>query len=114
MPGLLKDINYVFTWKEINSASQFLQTDTEIGYVIIDIESQLSKVILQELKNIPHIIRAWMLYWRKLSTDISLWVRWFLIAVFIAVKNRDTLSHFLVSIYQTIGGGIVTGNRIII
>ena len=62
MPGLLKDINYVFTEKGINIASQFLQTDTEIGYVIIDTDSDLSKVILQELKDIPHTIRARMLY----------------------------------------------------
>jgi D-3-phosphoglycerate dehydrogenase len=62
MPGLLKDINYVFTEKGINIASQFLQTDAEIGYVIIDTESHLSEVILQELKDIPHTIRARMLY----------------------------------------------------
>jgi D-3-phosphoglycerate dehydrogenase len=62
MPGLLKDINYVFTEKGINIASQFLQTDAEIGYVIIDTESHLSDVILQELKDIPHTIRARMLY----------------------------------------------------
>jgi D-3-phosphoglycerate dehydrogenase len=62
MPGLLKNINYVFTEKGINIASQFLQTDAEIGYVIIDTESDLSDVILQELKNIPHTIRARMLY----------------------------------------------------
>ncbi len=62
MPGLLKDINYVFTEKGINIASQFLQTDAEIGYVIIDTESHLSEVILKELKDIPHTIRARMLY----------------------------------------------------
>ncbi|KAF0239469.1 MAG: D-3-phosphoglycerate [Prolixibacteraceae bacterium] len=62
MPGLLKDINYVFTEKGINIASQFLQTDAEIGYVIIDTESHLSEVILQELKDVPHTIRARMLY----------------------------------------------------
>ena len=62
MPGLLKNINYVFTEKGINIASQFLQTDADIGYVIIDTESDLSEVILQELKDIPHTIRARMLY----------------------------------------------------
>jgi D-3-phosphoglycerate dehydrogenase / 2-oxoglutarate reductase len=62
MPGVLKDINYVFTEKGINIASQFLQTDTDIGYVIIDIESDLGKTILQELKKIPHTIKARILY----------------------------------------------------
>lgn len=62
MPGVLKDINYVFTEKGINIASQFLQTDADIGYVIIDIESDLDKIILKELKKIPHTIKARILY----------------------------------------------------
>ena len=62
MPGVLKDINHVFTEKDINIASQFLQTDTDIGYVIIDIESDLSKTILKELKKIPYTIKTRILY----------------------------------------------------
>jgi D-3-phosphoglycerate dehydrogenase len=62
MPGLLKNINYVFTERNINIAAQFLQTDADIGYVIVDTESKLSDVILKELKEIPHTIRARMLY----------------------------------------------------
>lgn len=62
MPGLLKDINNVFTTRSINISSQFLQTDPEIGYVIIDTESQTDETILKDLKKIPHTIRARMLY----------------------------------------------------
>lgn len=62
MPGLLKDINNVFTDRGINISSQFLQTDPEIGYVIIDTESQTDETILKDLKSIPHTIRARMLY----------------------------------------------------
>ncbi len=62
MPGLLKDINNVFTGRGINISSQFLQTDPEIGYVIIDTESQTDETILKDLKTIPHTIRARMLY----------------------------------------------------
>ncbi len=62
MPGLLNDINSVFTEKSINIASQFLQTDTDIGYVIVDTESDLSKIIIKELKKIPHTIKARILY----------------------------------------------------
>jgi D-3-phosphoglycerate dehydrogenase len=62
MPGLLKDINNVFTARNINITSQFLQTDPEIGYVIIDTESQTDETILRDLKAIPHTIRARMLY----------------------------------------------------
>jgi D-3-phosphoglycerate dehydrogenase len=62
MPGLLRNVNYVFTSKGINIASEYLQTDPDIGYVIVDTESDLSGGILQELKAIPHTIRARMLY----------------------------------------------------
>jgi len=62
MPGLLKEINNVFTGKDINIVSQFLQTDPEIGYVIIDTDNQVVQNILTELKAIPHTIRARMLY----------------------------------------------------
>jgi D-3-phosphoglycerate dehydrogenase len=62
MPGLLKDINYVFMERKINIASQFLQTDADIGYVIFDTESQAGDAILKDLKKIPHTIRARMLY----------------------------------------------------
>lgn len=62
MPGVLKNINYVFTERDINISSQFLQTDNDIGYVIVDIETQMSDDILKELKKIPHTIRARMLY----------------------------------------------------
>ncbi len=62
MPGILKDINYVFTEKKINIASQYLQTDGEIGYVIIDTESDWDAEILRELRKIPHTIRARMLF----------------------------------------------------
>lgn len=62
MPGLLRNVNFVFTGKGINIASEYLQTDADIGYVIIDTESNLSPAILTELKNIPHTLRARMLY----------------------------------------------------
>ena len=62
MPGILKDINYVFTNKEINISAEYLQTDGEIGYVIIDTESDLPPDIIDELRKIPHTIRARMLY----------------------------------------------------
>lgn len=61
-PGILKEINYVFTSKGINIAAEYLQTDPDIGYVIIDTESRLNSGIIQELKSIPGTIRVRMLY----------------------------------------------------
>ncbi len=62
VPGMLKDINDIFTSRGINIASQYLQTDADIGYVIIDTESEISDTILKELKKIPNTIKARMLY----------------------------------------------------
>jgi D-3-phosphoglycerate dehydrogenase / 2-oxoglutarate reductase len=62
VPGVLREVNYIFTSKGINIASEILQTDPEIGYVIIDTESELDSNILKELKNIKHTIRVRMLY----------------------------------------------------
>jgi D-3-phosphoglycerate dehydrogenase len=62
MPGILKDINFVFTNKKINISAEYLQTDGEIGYVIIDTESDPRPDVIDELRKIPHTIRARMLY----------------------------------------------------
>jgi D-3-phosphoglycerate dehydrogenase len=61
-PGILKEVNYVFTSKGINIAGEYLQTDPEIGYVIVDTESCLGSAILDELKAIVGTIRVRMLY----------------------------------------------------
>ncbi|MBN2763066.1 MAG: hypothetical protein JXR41_08255, partial [Bacteroidales bacterium] len=61
-PGILKEVNYVFTSKGINIAAEYLQTDPDIGYVIIDTDSKLGSSILKELKAIEGTIRVRMLY----------------------------------------------------
>ena len=62
VPGVLREVNYVFTSKGINIASEYLQTDADIGYVIIDTDSELNMSVLNELKKIDHTIKARMLY----------------------------------------------------
>jgi D-3-phosphoglycerate dehydrogenase len=61
-PGLLKEVNYIFTSKGINIAAEYLQTDAEVGYVIIDTESKLDSSIIKELRSIEGTIRVRMLY----------------------------------------------------
>ncbi len=62
VPGVLREVNYYFTSKGINIAAEYLQTDPDMGYVIVDTESELDQTALRELRNIPHTIRARMLY----------------------------------------------------
>jgi D-3-phosphoglycerate dehydrogenase len=62
VPGVLREINNFFTSKGINISAEYLQTDPEIGYVIIETDSELDISVLKDLKNIPHTIRARMVY----------------------------------------------------
>ncbi len=58
-PGVLTKITNVFTSRNLNIASQYLQTDPYIGYVIVDIDSkEHTEDVLAELKAIPETIKA--------------------------------------------------------
>ena len=62
-PGVLNKITKVFTSRNLNIASQYLQTDAHIGYVIIDIDQKNnSDEIMKELKAIPETIKTRMLF----------------------------------------------------
>jgi len=59
---VLNKITKVFTSRNLNIASQYLQTDAYIGYVIIDIDEKInSDEIMKELKAIPETIKTRML-----------------------------------------------------
>lgn len=61
-PGVLNKITNVFTSRKLNIASQYLQTDAHIGYVIVDIDQRNnSEEIMKELKAIPETIKTRML-----------------------------------------------------
>ncbi len=62
-PGVLNSINELFSSHNLNVSGQYLQTDSEIGYVILDIDShEYDAKIIQELKEIPGTLRARALY----------------------------------------------------
>lgn len=61
-PGVLNKITKIFTSRNLNIASQYLQTDAYIGYVIIDIDGKNNpNEIIKELKAIPETIKTRML-----------------------------------------------------
>jgi D-3-phosphoglycerate dehydrogenase len=60
-PGVLTQINQMFAKLDINIAAQYLQTADQIGYVVIDIEAENSKLALKELKQIDATIRVRLL-----------------------------------------------------
>ena len=61
-PGVLNKITKVFTSRNLNIAAQYLQTDAQIGYVIMDIDDgEASTEIMKELRAIPETIKTRML-----------------------------------------------------
>lgn len=61
-PGILTQINTIFAEEGINIAGQYLQTNSEMGYVVIDIEASRSEEALSKLKGIEGTIRARLLH----------------------------------------------------
>ncbi|MCS4307401.1 D-3-phosphoglycerate dehydrogenase [Rheinheimera pacifica] len=61
-PGVLTKINEAFARLNINIAGQYLQTNADIGYVVIDIDSDDVEQALNELKAIPGTLRARVLH----------------------------------------------------
>jgi D-3-phosphoglycerate dehydrogenase / 2-oxoglutarate reductase len=61
-PGILTKINQAFAEHNINIAAQYLQTDDQIGYVVIEIETEDSETALRELKQIEGTIKARILH----------------------------------------------------
>lgn len=61
-PGILNQITTIFATEGINIAAQYLQTGAEIGYVVIDVETERSEEALGKLKQIEGTIRARILH----------------------------------------------------
>lgn len=61
-PGILTQINQIFAEEGANIAAQYLQTTPEIGYVVIDVETEQAERALLRMKQIPGTIRARILY----------------------------------------------------
>ncbi|MBN9003875.1 MAG: phosphoglycerate dehydrogenase [Rhizobiales bacterium] len=64
VPGVLRRLNEVFLQRDINIAAQYLQTDSEIGYVVVDAEEpdNIGEDILDEIRALDGTIRARLVY----------------------------------------------------
>jgi len=64
VPGMLRRLNEVFLQRDINIAAQYLQTDSEIGYVVIDAEEpdNVGEEILDDIRALDGTIRARLVY----------------------------------------------------
>jgi len=57
-PGVLQAINNVFSEAGINIAGQYLQTYPDVGYVVMDVETDDAGPVLRGLRDIPATIRT--------------------------------------------------------
>ncbi len=62
VPGVLASINERFSKHAINISAQYLQTNEQIGYCVMEVEAAASEIAIDELQNVPGTIRARLLY----------------------------------------------------
>lgn len=62
VPGILSEINKVFSENNINICGQYLQTNDTVGYVVIDVDANYSDMALQQLRNIEGTVRCRVLF----------------------------------------------------
>ncbi len=62
VPGVLSEINSIFSETGINISSQYLQTNEEVGYVVMDIDVQYSELALARLNEVNGTIRTRVLF----------------------------------------------------
>jgi D-3-phosphoglycerate dehydrogenase len=64
VPGVLSQINELFTRHNVNIDGQFLRTDPKVGYVVIDVAAseELAAVLKDELGQIAGTVRTRVLY----------------------------------------------------
>jgi len=61
-PGVLSDINQKLSKMDINILGQYLKTNEQIGYVVLDIDHEYDDEVLKAMKKVKHTIRTRILY----------------------------------------------------
>jgi D-3-phosphoglycerate dehydrogenase / 2-oxoglutarate reductase len=64
VPGMLRRLNEVFLQRDINIAAQYLETDSEIGYVVLDLDmvDHDCDELLDEIRGLDGTISARLVY----------------------------------------------------
>lgn len=62
IPGVLSEVNTLLSKNKINILGQYLKTNDAIGYVVLDINKNLGKSVVDLLKDVKGTIRVRMLY----------------------------------------------------
>ena len=59
---MLGEINSRLSSHGINIVGQYLNTNPEIGYVILDVDSKISKKAFELLKDVPGTLKTRLVY----------------------------------------------------
>lgn len=62
VPGIMAKINDVCAKYGLNISGQYLSTDSEVGYVITDLDKEYNKEVIKALKNVENTIKFRVLY----------------------------------------------------
>jgi len=62
VPGVLSEINTQLSKNNINILAQYLKTNDEIGYVVLDVDKRISGQAFQLLKEVKQTIKVRLLY----------------------------------------------------
>lgn len=62
VPGVLSEINTALSKKNINILGQYLKTNEEIGYVVLDVNTNMSKQAFDLLSHVKYTIKTRLLY----------------------------------------------------
>ena len=62
VPGVLGEINGKLSHLNVNILGQYLKTNNQIGYVVLDVDKKTSANAMEELKKVKHTIRVRELY----------------------------------------------------
>jgi len=62
IPGVMSEINQLFSEHNINICGQYLQTKGDIGYVVIDVEAESGELALEKLKAVKGTMRIRALF----------------------------------------------------
>ncbi|WP_372964391.1 phosphoglycerate dehydrogenase [Marinobacter sp.] len=62
VPGVMSEINQVFSENNINICSQYLQTKDDIGYVVVDVDKAYGELALEKLRQVKGTIRTRVLF----------------------------------------------------
>lgn len=62
IPGVMSEINKIFSDNNINVRGQYLQTNDKVGYVVIDLDAQSSEIAQEKLQQVKGTIRCRVLF----------------------------------------------------